>query len=332
MTPSERLASQRAAQLAADEAAARELARRYGVAWARVKADLERLTGQIAAARLAGETVDEAWLIRHGVLERLERRVLTETQVYVDFAEGRITADQARAFAAGHADAFALVNATTPTAFLPLQAIVARTTVGAPLRSLLERIAPDAAQAAADMLVEAVVAGTGPRETARALRDTLQAPLWRTLRIARTETIGAYRDGAIDTYKANRDVLEGWVWIAQLSTRTCAACWALHGTVHPVDEMFASHPNCRCSPAPRTRSWADLGFPGVPETRLDVTPGAERFAALPSSSKLRILGPGKLAAYEDGSIALDDLVQNTLSPVWGPGIRERSLRDALLTS
>lgn len=329
MTPSQRLAAQRAAQQAAADLLAKDLARRYGVAWQTVKAELDAITARIAAARAAGEVVDEAWLIRQGVLDRIAQAVQHETQVYVENASARVGEQMQAQQTLGAAHALALVDAITPPAFRPLEAILARTALGGPLAVLLDTIAPDAAHAARDALVSAVVAGDNPHQTARALKETLQAPLWRTLRIARTETIGAYRDGALSTYRANRNALEGWVWISKLSPRTCAACIAMHGSVHELSEAFGSHPSCRCTPAPITRSWAALGFPGLEETRLVVEPGPARFARMPRATQLKILGPGKLAAYEAGDLAIEDLAQPTFSRVWGPGLRERSLRAAI---
>lgn len=329
MTPRERLNAQRAAQQAADEQLAKDLARRYGVAWATIKIELDTIAERIRLARAAGETITEAWLIRQGVLDRLSQAVRHEVHVYVEQAARSVNEQTLVQQQLGAAHAHALVAATTPPAFTPLAAILHRTRLGGPLSLLFDAIAPDAAAAARDALVQAVVRGDNPHVTARALRDTLEQPLWRTLRIARTETIGAYRDGAGATYRSNRNAVAGWIWISKLSTRTCAACWSLHGTIHDLDEPFASHPNCRCTPAPLTRSWADLGFAGLEETRLEVEPGPARFARLAAGDKLTILGPGKLAAYQDGDLNLEDLVQHTMHPVWGPGIRERSLRDVL---
>lgn len=329
MTPRERLNAQRAEQQAADEQLAKDLARRYGVAWATVKQELDAIAERIRQARAAGETVTEQWLIRQGVIDRLEQRIRVTVGLYVTEAAGRIDTAQGEQLQLGATHAGALVDATTPPSFTPLAAIVHRTRLQGPLTALLNEIAPETAAAARDTLVQAVVRGDNPHVTARALRDTLEAPLWRTLRIARTETIGAYRDGAGQTYRANRNSLAGWIWISKLSPRTCAACWALHGTIYPIDEPFASHPNCRCTPAPLTRSWAELGFPGIEETTLHVEPGPARFARLSADAKRKILGPGKLAAYEDGELSLEDLVQHTMHPVWGPGIRELSLRDVL---
>lgn len=319
MTAKQILAAQREAQKAADLQTAKELARKYGVAWARVKAELDALTAKMQAARAAGIPIDDAWLARNAVLTQLEQRILTELAVYADYAERTISAEQARALAAGSADAATLIGASSSASFTPLQAIVSRTAVGAPLSLLLDRLAPDAAQAASDQLIESVAGGDNPRQTARALQQTLQQPLWKTLRIARTETVGAYRDGSLQTFRANRTALTGWVWIATLDLTTCAVCWAMHGSHHSLDEQFESHPNCRCTPAPLTDD----------QFSIKVVAGEKRFALLSAADQQTILGPSKYAAYESGQISLAELVQPTLSPVWGGGLRERSLTDAL---
>ena len=186
-----------------------------------------------------------------------------------------------------------------------------------------------AARVAGSPLVTAVALGRNPRETARDLRAVTGQTLARALRISRTETIGAYRRAAIERYRAHSDVLEGWVWVASLSPRTCAACLAMHGTVHSLDEPFASHPVCRCSPAPLTRTWDQLlGRPtGLRETRLVARSAVGWLDSQSRSTRLAILGPGKLRELDAGRIRLADLAQPTLHPVWGPGIRETPLRD-----
>ena len=79
--------------------------------------------------------------------------------------------------------------------------------------------------------------------------------------------------------------------------------------------------------SPLTKTWAELGFPDLEETRVDVRPGPEWFAAQPVGLQRRILGPGKLRAYEEERIELRDLVAVTSHPLWGGGLRERSLRE-----
>jgi hypothetical protein len=76
--------------------------------------------------------------------------------------------------------------------------------------------------------------------------------------------------------------------------------------------------------APATKSWADLGFPGVPDTRPEIRGGEEVFGALSEEDQRFVLGPSKFLLWQAGSISLDDLVTETFSPVYGRGMRETS--------
>jgi hypothetical protein len=117
--------------------------------------------------------------------------------------------------------------------------------------------------------------------------------------------------------------VKGWIWIAEVNA--CPVCSAEHGSEHGLDETLDSHPGCRCSMMPVTLSWADLGFPNVPETRPTIEPGADRFAKLPEADKLLILGRARLEAYNAGEITLADMVRDTRSARWGAGKRMASL-------
>jgi hypothetical protein len=102
----------------------------------------------------------------------------------------------------------------------------------------------------------------------------------------------------------------------------------MHGTVHPLDEPFASHPNCRCQATPITKTWAELGFTGIPDLP-EPEPGSAVFARLSEAEQRQILGPGKLELFKAGKLELRDLVAVTNSRVWGKGRRERTLREVL---
>lgn len=339
MTPDERLAAQRAKQAAAEAAVAKDLARQYGTAWARIRAQLDQLLAAMSAAKAAGETIDQGWLARHAnEVAKLDAAAARAFDSYVDFAERRIDQAALEAALAGAIDANTLLQSTLPAGVSATRvALPTRATArllrdmrpGRPLRSLLEELGPQASLAVREELVTGVALGRGPREIARTIRARSNMSLVRALRISRTEIVGAYRAAAIDRYRASRQTVNGWQWIASMSRRTCAMCVAMHGTIHDLDEPFESHPSCRCSPAPVTRPWAELGFPDIPETRLRVRSGVEWFSDQPVSTQRAILGPGKHAAYAQGQLTLQDLVQRTVSPVWGGGRRERSLRDAL---
>ncbi|MCR4340786.1 MAG: phage minor head protein [Gemmatimonadaceae bacterium] len=319
----------------------KELAERYGETWAAIKSELDRVGADIQAAQARGETISRGWLVKARRLESLEAQTLAEMRLYADFTERRITVEQTDALTAGRQDALALLEETLgpipPGAevfrpALPIEQLaemVGRSSSGRPLGELLAGLGQDAAEKVRRELLMGVALGRNPREIARHARSALGGNLARSMTIARTEVLSAYRASSHNVYRANPGVMAGWLWHAQLSQRTCPVCIAQHGTFHTLDETLDTHPACRCAMLPQTRSWAELGFPDVPETGVTLEPGEEWFARQEPGLQRAILGPGKQAAYERGDITLADLVGKTKSPQWGNGRRELSLRDAL---
>src|SRR3990167_6272046 len=325
MSPEERLRSQRAARLAADRALLKDLTDRYGKSFEAVRAELAVITKQITAARAAGENVSAAWLFQQGRLERFERELGKQLTIYLDLAQRKIEAAQVKALIDGQTDARSMLASTVPSGLdvapaLPveqLERMVLGTRPGTPLGTLLAGLGARAQQEARDKLIEGVALGLGTREIGRNLRDSFAGNGVRSLLVARTEVIRTYRDAALSTYRKNPKVVQGWIWIAQLGPRTCPICIARHGSFHGLDEDFAANPACRCSPAPSTRTWADLGAPDVAETRLVPETGSDLFARQDAGTQRRILGPGKQKLYEDGEVKIDELMEGEEKPIWG---------------
>lgn len=99
----------------------------------------------------------------------------------------------------------------------------------------------EASQAMKRALIWGTVQGRNPREMAarmvREVQGVFNGGLTRAMVIARTEMIDAYRNAQLEFDKANKDVLAGWQWQAELSSgRTCRSCLAMHGTLHDIEE------------------------------------------------------------------------------------------------
>lgn len=318
-----------------------ELTRAYGLAWQRIQESLSTLTRTIEIARANGQQISPAWLLQFDRLQSLQRQVESEINKFAEFADSKIRADQFDAIHAARANADVLLRASTGLSDdqlasvglsfsrLPVGAIEAQVGFlanGSPLRTLLGELGKEAAGKVVDALTTAVALGYGPRRTAAMVRESLGGNAARALTIARTETMRAYREAASRTYEANADVLDGWIWTASLSGRTCAMCIAMHGTVHPLTERLDSHPNCRCVAAPRTKPFEELGLHGVPDTRPDLPEsGMDWFARQPEAVQLGILGPAKFEAYQRREITLQDLIGVSRSATWGKGRFEKSL-------
>ena len=199
-----------------------------------------------------------------------------------------------------------------------LAAIVERTTEQ--IESRRRPLEVHAAEAMKQALIRGVVVGESPRVTARRMVDRAEhrfnGGLTRALSIARTEVMDAHRSATAAYQLEQTDVLRGWLWHAKLDARTCPSCWAKHGTEHELIETGPNdHPQGRCARTPLTKSWADLGF-DIEEPESLLPDARATFDALPRAAKLRILGPVRLKALEDGAIGWADLSVLRTSDGW----------------
>lgn len=152
-----------------------------------------------------------------------------------------------------------------------------------------------------------------------------------------------------ETYKANKDTVEGWTLIATLDDRTCEECMGLDGGTwdfegkplpdspvqdDPPDEVPV-HMQCRCVRAPKTKSWAQLMKEAgtKPPKELKDLPDSARASmdgqvagkmtyndwlkSKPEAFQRDVLGPGKYQMWKDGKITsvsqLTDQSGNTLT-------------------
>lgn len=173
------------------------------------------------------------------------------------------------------------------------------------IHSTRRPLSADAVDAMKRSLIRGVAVGENPRKAAAQMLARVQGDfnggLTRALTIARTEILDAYRSGAAAAQLANEDVLQGWVWQAQLDTRTCPSCWAQHGSKHALTELGPNdHQNGRCARLPVTKPWRDLGI-DLDEPESQLPDARTTFEALPRADQLTIMGPTRLAALDNGA-------------------------------
>jgi SPP1 gp7 family putative phage head morphogenesis protein len=313
---------------------ASEMVRVYGAAWQRLQDRLVDIRRDLAD--VANPTIHQVnQLVR---VQALRRQVARELITFADTAEGATFGLQRQAVDMAQVHAAALTEMAMGPGGVSLQLnrlnnrvieqLVGFASDGSPLRDLFAEIGRGVPDAVVDTLATGMASGLHPRVIARLLRRQFGTGLSRALVISRTETMRAYREATRQGYIANRDIVTGWVWIASQSIRTCASCWAMHGTLHTLEETLDDHPNGRCAMAPRTRSWRELGI-DVPDLRPTVESGAAIFARLPEADKRHILGPAALEAYQSGTVKLTDFVGRREDPRWGTMRYRRSLKEIL---
>ena len=195
-----------------------------------------------------------------------------------------------------------------------MQDLVGFASDGSPLRVLFDALGPEVSQGMRDALTTALATGMGPRETARLMRRQFGVGLTRALRISRTEQLRAYREASRRNYEANSDIIDGWIWLAACDSRTCAACWAMHGRKFDVKEKPANHVQCRCVMVPSVK-----GFKST------IVPGAELFKEAPVATQRGALGATGYRWYADGRVKLNDFLGVRTSRQWGRQVRVRPL-------
>lgn len=284
-----------------------------GVVSAQQIAQDRRLTQALAHAHdtlqvLAGQT--EAT-----VTSDLEPLVLQAADSHYQqlLAQLPVDGDQAGRFGLGVLDTDAV------------DAIVARTTERIHAATL--PLAADAVAALKTELRRGVVVGDNPRTVARRMLDRTQGRfaggLARAERIARTEMLDAHRAADRAMVDRNRSVIAAAVWTATLDARTCPACVAMHGVEFPPEETGpADHPQGRCVFVYRTKTWAELGIPGVQDVSAAVDMQGERDAwwdNLTPESQDAALGKARADHLRNGG-RWEDLVTQRDNPDWRPSI------------
>lgn len=301
----------------------------YALIYENILREVDRLLLEAEEARKRGVVVGESWLRRQDRLDILRFQVANQIQRFSQSAISTVSSAQRFAIELALRESSAQINLAPQRAAVgisfnrvpqeALEALVGNLRNGSPLSRLFNQFPSEAAIEAGNTLIKALGEGKGPRETGRELRTVLQTPLSRATTISRTETLRVHRQAARSNYEANSDIVEGWIWTATKSLRTCPVCLAMDGTRHPLGEEMGSHPNCRCTQRPIIEGVLDRAEPA----RL-------WFDRLNDQEQVKVLGPKKQAAYKAKELSLMDLVQETDHPMWGPGLREKSLKAALL--
>ena len=329
----------RAQLLRQERAAAVRMVREYGRIYAGLQSQIDALLLEIAAMPEASP----AKVARLTRFRALASQIESEMARFGAWADTELTAQAQQAIVSGLTHAEQLTLAGMPEALrpavsaiwnrLPAEAVEMLTgflSPGSALHdSLVNQLGPTVAQGVSDALLEGLALGYNPRKVAAIIRDTLGQALTWALRTARTSMLWAYRESTRAGYVANSDIVTGWIWHAELGPRTCMACIAQHGTLHPLSETLNDHHNGRCAMLPVTRTWASMGFTGI-EERPPVQTGRDWFASLsPAQQASYMPSTAMWNAWQQGAVGWDDLVSYHDNEVYGAMLQLPSLKAIL---
>ena len=303
---------------------------------------IDALARDIEALKAAGKDVTSGKLYRMERYKALLAQVRNETARYEAWSGRQIEQGQRDYFELGNAAARTMLKDLLPPGVnidfnrLPVDAannMIGLCKDGSPLFDVLKKRAlfPEAVDGLTTQLINGMALGWNPRKTARAMADGLAAGLNKALVIARTEQLRAYREATFQNYKANGDIVNGWVWHSACDARTCAACWSMHGTVHSLDERLDDHVCGRCAMIPQTKSWAELGYTGIPDTNPVIPSGEDVFSKLSEDKQRGILGNTRFQLWKDDTLVFSKLSKFTDDPVWGRSLQITPLKDMDIT-
>ncbi len=112
----------------------------------------------------------------------------------------------------------------------------------------IESLTADTRKVISRELVQGIAQGEGIRELRNRITEATDLPRARAELIARTETMKAFRDTAVERYK--RYGVEQVKWIATPDEATCDECMAHDGQIYDIEDIPDEHPNGRCITIP----------------------------------------------------------------------------------
>lgn len=200
-----------------------------------------------------GASPSRHWVFQEERYQNLITQLNTNLGFYAAISSKAMTDAQRRSMEQARGDVPANIAASMggdstaqsklSMAILPEQAITAVVgfaSDGTPLNALLAKRSRDAGSAAAATLVDGVAFGRSPAQMATTLDGQLNELHWQNLRLARTETMRAYREGTRVNMLQNADILSGWRWSSAADARSCAVCLSQQGQVFPIQMVKPS--------------------------------------------------------------------------------------------
>lgn len=295
----------------------------WATAWVSVKDELE-----LALIELADGGDVPGWRIDQS--RRAQQGLAAAGRALEDLAEltgTTISEDAARALGLGIDGELAMIGTQLPPGhpgFVRVDDAQVSAMLGRTTQQITAVSAPISVETAAAIqaeLARGMIVGDNPREAARrmmvATEGRFTGGLTRALNISRTEMLDAMRIAQHATDQVNAATLAGWTWGAHLDSRTCGSCIAMHGTEWPLEEPGPiDHHSGRCARLPRTKSWAELGFPGIPEPDLGLVDAGEWFDSLTVPEQVGILGKRGHEEWAAGRFPMDQWATRKSNDGW----------------
>jgi len=324
-----------------EEEATQQMARAYSVAMVPVLRKLKQLEAMIAEAQANGEDPDQVLLMVHNQTRQNLQTLKDGLKKWSMQSVGAISEGQKDSALMANdqkkivdliqgAPPAGVVVAWNPVSEESIQALVGYAGNGSPLQDLFDGIYQAQENAIIDTLVAGTAAGIGPEALARAMyhrvADPTNLPMSRAKVIARTEMMRASRAANQMLFEQNPGII-GYRRMAVQDLRACPACVALSGTFHKVGEIMPTHPQCRCTQVPVTKTWAEItGNKDLPDFNAPPLTGEMIMSGLSIDDQQQILGMERWQMWKNGT-PLQNFISIEDNPDWGPTTRTKPIWD-----
>lgn len=312
-----------------ETAAVRDMQRQYLAVAKRIEDEIAQVLdnpnlAQRAVAELFTTDPQTAQIaILQGRAEYIREQLLRFSQQQVAALSPLTASVVAVGIKSGEAQLARIAGSFTSPNRRMIENLVATLQPGAAEYEYWTRFAADTTSRALDTLTQGVIMGNHPSKIARDMRDKVVVQGSRLRTAVRTQIMNSARAATGAVYLENADIIPALVWTCVEDANTCAICWAMNGTVMMLGDEIESHPNCRCEALPMLEE--DRPDGGFGEQMFDPD---DRFQEVLSvDEQIKVLGPSKYALYNEGKVALPDLVRRTTHPTWGNGRAGVSLRE-----
>lgn len=303
-----------------------EVLRAYQDVSQTTRATIEALIKEIEEAQVTGERLRPSWIYKSQRLKALEAQLFTQNKRLAEILLGKIENLQQESLYLGSETQLAMISESMGVSFdqLPQEALdqlISNLQEQSPLYDLLMSYGQDVFGQIKSNLLSGLALGQNPRVIAKKIEQTLGIQLTRASTLARTEMLRAYRESSHQTRLKYSTVVTGWTWYSSLKKNTCAACYAMHGTFHPISERLNDHPNGACT-----------SIPAVKGDYFKIAEGKKIFDRLKKSDQQKILGQGLFTLFIKGDIELEDTVSEIPNSLWGSMRRQSSITQALINA
>lgn len=142
-----------------------------------------------------------------------------------------------------------------------------------------------------DVIIAGIAAGKNPTAIASVITNWLLVPYTWAENTVRTTQLWSYRTASHETYRANSNVVQGWMWWASLDARCCLSCVAQHGRQFSLDETLNDHHRGRCTPLPVVigSTWST-----------GIQSGRDWFTDQDAATQREMMGAGRFEMYQSG--------------------------------